>query len=642
MSPVSLTVSRRLPLVILLLLLASGGCKRSAPPAPETIEILVASRDLAVGTDLTIQGTPKYVTRKAVVKDNLPPRFVTDEGELIGKRLSRQVKKGEPLDPANLVSPPRYTPPPGRVIASVDCDITAVGGITTGAQAHISTTITDRGRPTPVTLVVYLPVIATTPKSDDVITLSFAVDATQKRILDLATSRGLVLRVQRASPYHGAACDLASSDTLIRVLKSLPEPGSLPIAPAPRVKGSPRLPDGLQAMALGVPIRDGFVAPGWHLDIIALYQDGGKLDAFLLVEDVLVLAVDKESLGNGPRVDVPTVPMTLAVDETQAVLLTLAEKSGCRLKALRRWEGKRRTLTKDDYAKSIEYFRNAMAEDKPEVAPAPRVRVFGALTLPEGLDIMTLPVPEGGGAVAGFVTPGSRVDVIATLARGGKVEAFPLVDDVMVIAVDTVLVRQPEEKMKHTLTLAVDRDQALLLVLAQERGCRLDMLLRAPGKPATTTKDDYKERLQFVQGLPEVAPPPRVKRKVLRLPEGADLYSVGGVLGAGNEFPVPGDRVDLVATRPGDRESLPVLDDVLVLAVNQQLPYPGSDKDHMLSFAVTLDQALILQRIDKLQWELRVRPRDPGTPAAQVDYKKRLKFFQELREVAPAPRMKGE
>ena len=179
---------------------------------------------------------------------------------------------------------------------------------------------------------------------------------------------------------------------------------------------------------------------------------------------------------------------------------------------------------------------------------------------------MSLPLTEGRTA-AQVVAPGSYVDVIATLKRGEKVESFPLVDDVLVVMVDAVLVPNDRGKVKLTLSFAVNREQALLLAAATRRECKLDVLLRGPGKRAETTKEEYKMRLKTLEDVRDIAPPPREKRKVIRLPEGMDMYAVAGVLGVGNEFPVPGDRVDLVATRPGDREPLPLLDDALVLAV---------------------------------------------------------------------------
>ena len=123
---------------------------------------------------------------------------------------------------------------------------------------------------------------------------------------------------------------------------------------------------------------------------------------------------------------------------------------------------------------------------------------------------MSLPLSEGSTA-AQFVTPGSYVDVIATLKRGEKVESFPLVDDVLVVMVDTVFVPNDREKMKHTISFAVKREQALLLAAATRRNCKLDILLRGPGKRAETTKEEYKKRLKFLEELPELAPAPRAK-----------------------------------------------------------------------------------------------------------------------------------
>jgi len=107
-----------------------------------------------------------------------------------------------------------------------------------------------------------------------------------------------------------------------------------------------------------------------------------------------------------------------------------------------------------------------------------------SVTLPKGMDMISMSVglPE---AVAGFVTPGSRVDVLATLNGGKRQVAFPLLVDMLVLAVDnqTQLPQgQGSFAALNTVSFAVDRKQALLIQLARTRGCGMSLVLRHPDK----------------------------------------------------------------------------------------------------------------------------------------------------------------
>jgi Flp pilus assembly protein CpaB len=112
----------------------------------------------------------------------------------------------------------------------------------------------------------------------------------------------------------------------------------------------------------------------------------------------------------------------------------------------------------------------------------------GIVTLPEGMDMVSMPVSVSN-AVAGFVVPGSKVDVLATLRLSNKLRAFPLLVDMLVLAVDQHV--SPETSKNGTgvfpnmnnVSFAVTQEQALLLALAKHRGCHLELLLRHPGKP---------------------------------------------------------------------------------------------------------------------------------------------------------------
>lgn len=108
------------------------------------------------------------------------------------------------------------------------------------------------------------------------------------------------------------------------------------------------------------------------------------------------------------------------------------------------------------------------------------------VTLPKGMDMISIAVglPE---AVAGFVHPGSRVDILASTKVGNRQIAFPLLVDVLVVAVDANL-ELPKESANfgnlNTVSFAVTREQALLLQLARTRGCAMSLVLRHPDRVA--------------------------------------------------------------------------------------------------------------------------------------------------------------
>lgn len=105
------------------------------------------------------------------------------------------------------------------------------------------------------------------------------------------------------------------------------------------------------------------------------------------------------------------------------------------------------------------------------------------VTLPKGHHMVSLSVGAAQSA-AGFVGPGSKVNVIATLKLGSKLEAFPLLVDMLVVAVDTNTAYAKEGNgtfpSMNTVSFAVQEKQALLLSLAKSRGCTIELMLRNP------------------------------------------------------------------------------------------------------------------------------------------------------------------
>jgi pilus assembly protein CpaB len=91
--------------------------------------------------------------------------------------------------------------------------------------------------------------------------------------------------------------------------------------------------------------------------------------------------------------------------------------------------------------------------------------------------------------VAGFVTPGAHVDVLATIRRVDRERALPyakvILQDVRVLAVDQKLeeVKSGDPELVNVVTLEVDPIQAEHLIYAAHEG-RLQLALRSPGDDA--------------------------------------------------------------------------------------------------------------------------------------------------------------
>ncbi len=92
--------------------------------------------------------------------------------------------------------------------------------------------------------------------------------------------------------------------------------------------------------------------------------------------------------------------------------------------------------------------------------------------------------------VAGFVTPGSRVDVLATLRRVDLTRALPfskvILQNIRVLAVDQKLeeVAAGEPEVVSVVTLEVKLEQAEKLIYAAHEG-RLQLAMRSPGDELT-------------------------------------------------------------------------------------------------------------------------------------------------------------
>lgn len=116
----------------------------------------------------------------------------------------------------------------------------------------------------------------------------------------------------------------------------------------------------------------------------------------------------------------------------------------------------------------------------------------GSIQLPPGKSMVTIPVTATQ-AAAGFLGSGSRVDVLASVKLHNKVRAFPILVNMLVVAVNNDGL-PPKEGAYQTVSMvsfAVEQKQALLIKLAQARNCDLSLLLRNPEDKDTENDRTY-------------------------------------------------------------------------------------------------------------------------------------------------------
>ena len=144
--------------------------------------------------------------------------------------------------------------------------------------------------------------------------------------------------------------------------------------------------------------------------------------------------------------------------------------------------------------------RRSLASDSPpgpegrDLRAGARLRVALSRCPRDGHD----PLPMSAGTAAGgFVGPGSKVDILAGLHLGNQLKTFPLLVDMHVLAVNQHVSYDrgtgafPD---MTTVSFAATQEEALLLTLAKQRGCQLELLLRHPGKLKDPTYDLKKIR----------------------------------------------------------------------------------------------------------------------------------------------------
>jgi Flp pilus assembly protein CpaB len=108
------------------------------------------------------------------------------------------------------------------------------------------------------------------------------------------------------------------------------------------------------------------------------------------------------------------------------------------------------------------------------------------IALPEGHDLVALSVGPSQ-AASGFVVPGCRVDVMASLRLGNTLKVFDLLVNTLVINVNHDMTNNKNGVYPdiNQVGFALTKKEAVLLEMARARNCSLTLKLRNTNKPAS-------------------------------------------------------------------------------------------------------------------------------------------------------------
>jgi len=182
----------------------------NAKPKIETVEVLVAIKELPTGTVITKDTLPKVAAKKRVPKEGLPQQFVVDESELLDKRLARAVRQDEVFNPADLKKGSTVIFLEGKDIYSLPMSAThaAAGAVGPGSKVDIIATLQLSNALESFPLLINMHVLEVNGEPDltkntrfqNMSTVSFAVDQEEVLLLSLAQKRGCSLELLLRNP----------------------------------------------------------------------------------------------------------------------------------------------------------------------------------------------------------------------------------------------------------------------------------------------------------------------------------------------------------------------------------------------------------------------------------------------------------
>ena len=175
----------------------------------ETVAVLVAAKELPVGTWLKKDTINDFVVVKDFPVASAPQVFIANVEDLADKRVVRTIRKGDSFNPKDVSKSAAIAPPDGYGMMSIPCtlDETVTGFVQPGSKVNILASIPSRRSGDKVTVVTFLSdmlVLAVdgsstiqteNPVNASVGTVSFAVTSSTAELLHAAKTRGCNMRL---------------------------------------------------------------------------------------------------------------------------------------------------------------------------------------------------------------------------------------------------------------------------------------------------------------------------------------------------------------------------------------------------------------------------------------------------------------
>ena len=175
----------------------------------EKFQVLVASKDLPVGTQLKKEEIDSYLEIKEFTKDTVPAQYIASKDELADKRVTRTLRKGESFNPLDVTKYASLNPPPGKNMVTIACSLEqgVAGFVKPGVKVDVLAAIPLRRQNNAarvVTFMVDMLVLAVdsqaqlqteNPATPTISMVSFAVTPEQAELLHGASARGCNMRL---------------------------------------------------------------------------------------------------------------------------------------------------------------------------------------------------------------------------------------------------------------------------------------------------------------------------------------------------------------------------------------------------------------------------------------------------------------
>ena len=112
---------------------------------PEMVDVLVAKKELTVGTILEEKSLGDMVTKAQYPRNNVPPEAITDIEQVKGRRLNRTLRAGNHISPSDVGTAPAVLLPEGTSQYAIKLDAVkaAAGFVQPGSKVDVITT--ERG-----------------------------------------------------------------------------------------------------------------------------------------------------------------------------------------------------------------------------------------------------------------------------------------------------------------------------------------------------------------------------------------------------------------------------------------------------------------------------------------------------------------